>query len=174
MIDRQLIKSGMVLAIWSLIVCSASQQPSTTLASSSLPTYTPYQSITLERTVCLIGCPEYKVTISGNGKVNYDGRYAVKVKGKAQTSLTTAQVKALEKAISKVKFFSLQNAYITEKDGCKSVSTDFPSASITISSGKQTKSVYHDLGCNGHADLEQLTIFENTIDTVVNSAQWVK
>jgi hypothetical protein len=172
--DRQLIKSGAVLAIWSLVACSAPQQPPITPTAPSLPTYTPYQSIALERTDCYGGCPIYKVTISGSGKVSYEGKESVKVKGKAQTSLTTAQVKTLEKAIAKVKFFSLQNEYITQKDGCKVVSTDAPSAIITISSGQQKKSIDHYFGCDGHVDLEQLTIFEDTIDTVVNSAQWVK
>jgi hypothetical protein len=172
--DRQLIKSGAVLAIWSLVACSAPQQPPMVSASPSLPTYTPYQSITLERTGCYGECPMYKVTVAANGKVNYEGKDFVKVKGKAQTSLTTAQVKTLEKAIAKVKFFSLQNEYIAEKDGCTTVATDHPATTITISSGKQTKSVYHYFGCEGHVDLEQLTIFEDTIDTVVNSAQWVK
>lgn len=172
--DRQLIKSGAVLVIWSLVACSAPQQPTITSAAPSLPTYTPYQSITLERTDCYETCPIYKVTISANGKVNYEGKDFVKVKGKAQSSLTTAQVKTLEKAIAKVKFFSLQNEYIAQKDGCKEVITDAPSTITTISSGKQTKSIYHYFGCDGHADLAQLTIFEDTIDTVVNSAQWVK
>jgi Domain of unknown function (DUF6438) len=174
MTDRQLMKSGAVLAIWSLVACSAPQQPPITSAAPSLPTYTPYQSITLERTACYGECPIYKVKISANGKVNYEGKDFVKVKGKAQTSLTTAQVKTLEKAIAKVKFFSLQNEYLTQKDGCKAVATDAPSAITTISSGNQTKSIDHYFGCDGHADLEQLTIFEDTIDTVVNSAQWVK
>ncbi len=172
--DRQLIKSGVVLAIWSLVACSAPQQPPITSTAPSLPSDTPYQSITLERTACYGTCPMYKVTISANGKVNYEGKDFVKVKGKAQTSLTTAQVKTLEKAIAEVKFFSFQNEYIADKDGCKAYMTDAPSAIITISSGKQTKSIHHYLGCEGQANLEQLTRFEDTIDTVINSAQWVK
>jgi hypothetical protein len=174
MTDRQLIKSSAVLAIWSLVACSDTQQQSIPIVSPSLPTYTPYQSVTLERTDCYEGCPSYKLTISASGKVNYEGKDFVKVKGKVQTSLTTAQVKTLEKAIAKVKFFSLQNEYIAEKDGCKSVITDAPAAIITISSGQQKKSIYHYFGCDGHVDLEQLTIFEDTIDTVVNSDRWVK
>jgi Domain of unknown function (DUF6438) len=172
--DRQLIKSGAVLAIWSLVACSAPQQPPIISAAPSLPTYTPYQSITLERTDCYGGCPMYKVTISGSGKVSYEGKESVKVKGKAQTSLTTAQVKTLEKAIAEVKLDSFQNEYIADKDGCKVFMTDAPSAIITVSTGKQTKSIHHYLGCDGQANLEQLTRFEDTIDTVVNSAQWVK
>jgi hypothetical protein len=171
--DRQLIRSGAVLAIWSLVACSATQQQSIPIVSPSLPAYTPYQSVTLERTNCYEGCPSYKLTISASGKVNYEGNAFVKVKGKVQTSLTTAQVKTLEKAIAKVKFFSLQNEYIAEKDGCKSVITDAPATIITISSGQQKKSIYHYSGCSGHIDLKQLIIFEDTIDTVVNSAQWV-
>jgi Domain of unknown function (DUF6438) len=169
--DRQLIKSFMILAVCSLVACRAPQQP---ITSPSLPTYTPYQSITLERPGCYDNCPMYKVTISADGKVNYEGKGFVKVKGKAQTSLTAAQVKALEKAIAEVKFFSLQNEYISEKDGCKAVFPDASAAIITISSDKQTKSIYHYFGCDGHPDLTQLTIFENTIDQIVNSAQWVK
>jgi Domain of unknown function (DUF6438) len=169
--DRQLIKSFTILAVCSLVACRAPQQP---ITSSSLPTYIPYQSITLERPGCYDNCPTYKVTISAGGKVSYEGRAFVKVKGKAQTSLTSAQVKALEKAIVKVKFFSLQNEYIAQKDGCKAVLTDASAAIITISSDKQTKSIYHYFGCDGHPDLKQLTIFENTIDQIVNSAQWIR
>jgi hypothetical protein len=91
----------------------------------------------------------------------------------SQASVTKSQVEMLGKAITKVKFFSLQNEYATEKDGCKVVATDHPSVIITISSGKQKKSIDRYLGCAGHADLEQLTIFEDTIDKIVNSAQWI-
>jgi Domain of unknown function (DUF6438) len=171
--DRQLIKAGVVLAIWSLVACSAKQQQFIPIAWPSLPTDTPYQSVTLERTNCYEGCPSYKLTISASGKVIYEGKDFVKVKGKVQTSLTTDRVKTLEQAIAKVKFFSLQNEYIGEKDGCKEVITHAPATIITISSDRQTKSIYHYVGCRRHLDLEQLTRFENTIDTVVNSAQWV-
>jgi Domain of unknown function (DUF6438) len=169
--DRQLIKSFTILAVCSLVACRAPQQP---ITSPSLPTYTPYQSITLERPGCYDNCPTYKVTISAGGKVNYEGKGFVKVKGKAQTSLTSAQVKALEKAIAEVKFFSLQNEYISEKDGCKEVFPDDSAAITTISLDKQIKSTYHYFGCHGHADLKQLTIFEDTIDQIVNSAQWIR
>jgi Domain of unknown function (DUF6438) len=172
---RQPIEFGTILAIgFALIGCSRTPQPPPIRKiSPSVPTYTPYKSITLERTGCYGECPMYKVTISFDGKVDYEGKNFVKVKGKAQISLTPDRVRTLEREIARSRFFSLQNEYITEQDGCTAVATDQASAIISIVSGKDTKSTHHYLGCTGHADLARLTSFENTIDTVVNSDRWI-
>ncbi len=131
---QKLIQFGTVFSIiCSLSACSSSQQQPFRTASRSLLTETTFNSITLQREGCFEFCSMYKVIISANGKVNYEGNGFVKVKGKVQTLLTLAQVKTLEKAITKVKFFSLQNKYIAKEDGCKEVITDAPATITTIS-----------------------------------------
>jgi hypothetical protein len=93
-------------------------------------------TISLERTACFGFCPDYAVTVFGNGTVAYDGHNFVKVVGKHSTQIPQSDVKELVNEFYKVGFFSMNDRYEQQV-------TDLPSqtTSITID-GNTTKSVY--------------------------------
>ena len=52
-------------------------------------------SITLERTACLGECPDYKITIRGDGSGVFEGHEYVRVKGVRDFSLPPTEVDGL-------------------------------------------------------------------------------
>jgi hypothetical protein len=137
----------------------------------SVPTDT---VITLERTVCYGMCPSYKLTISADGGVVFEGHRFVKQIGTARSSISEVKLRALLDAFEKINFFGLRNRYEREADGCEGVVTDHPTAITSITTDGKSKSVRHYYGCRGPEVLDSLKELEQAIDDAVNSAQWIR
>ena len=146
-----------VLAI-SLAGCARSQTPQ--------PSDIKDVVITLERTVCFGACPDYTLTIQGDGTVTYEGRQFVRIEGTRTATISEAKISQLLSEFEKVDYFSLNNSYE------KLEATDMPSAITSLTINGKTKTVRH-----YHGDFsapEKLTELENKIDEIVNSDQWIK
>jgi hypothetical protein len=118
--------------------------------------------ITLERTVCFGRCPSYTLKIEGTGKVSYEGRDFVQVKGAQTSQIEAKAVKALVDEFFAIDYFALQDTFTEEV-------TDLPSTISSITVDGKRKQVYNYYGAP-----EKLTKLENRIDEVAGSAQWVK
>ena len=159
-----------VVLVIGLTVTACSSQPTAPVATTFDPIVTPAPedtladvTITLERTACYGTCPVYKLTITGDGTVVYDGRDFVEVKGEQTSSISPAQVRDLVDAFEQANFLSLHD-YTEQKV------TDNPSAITSITIKGQTKTVNHYYGDNSAPP--ELTELESKIDAVVNSKQW--
>lgn len=130
--------------------------------------------ITLERTACYGFCPDYKLTISADGSVTFEGHRFVKKVGSVQSSISQERLKELLAAFGNINYFSLRDQYVEPRDGCKDVETDNPSAITSIRINGKSKSVRHYYGCSGVDVLNDLTKLEQAIDEAVNSAQWIR
>ena len=51
--------------------------------------------ITLERTICFGTCPDYMLTILGDGTVIYEGRMFVRIEGTLTTTISEDKIKQL-------------------------------------------------------------------------------
>lgn len=140
-------------------------------ATKNIP---PDTVITLERTVCYGMCPNYKLTISADGAVVFEGRRFVKKVGTAQSTISQDQLRELIDRFERINYFHLRDRYEDNGDGCEGVVTDHPSAITSIRTNGKTKSVRHYYGCRGVAVLEDLTKLEQAIDDAVNSTQWIR
>lgn len=119
--------------------------------------------ITLERTACRGTCPVYKLTISGDGNVVYEGIDFVEVVGKRTSTLSTDQIQELVSAFEQADFFSL-------RDYTEQTVTDTASAITSITRNGQTKTFNH---YYGDANAPQaLFDLETKIDEITNSKQW--
>lgn len=121
--------------------------------------------ITLDRTVCFGTCPDYTLTIQGDGTVTYEGRMFVRIEGIRTTTISEEKIRQLISEFQRVDYFSFDDSY--EDFGA----TDMPSAITSLTINGITKTVRH-----YHGDFsapEQLTEVENKIDEIVNSEQWV-
>jgi len=124
--------------------------------------------ITLERTECLGFCPVYKLMITADGAVVFEGRQFVKQEGMTIKSVITQErLKQLMAEFDRVKFFSLEDSYTYDRNVCW---TDHPSAFTSIRINGKSKTIKHDHGCQGPKELTEL---ENKIDEIVNTAQWL-
>lgn len=118
--------------------------------------------IELSRSVCFGACPDYTVTITGDGRVTFDGQDYTRVKGTATTQIGASEIQALLAEIQKVGFFELADAYDANV-------TDNPTYSVAVQWQGRIKRVQDYV-----AGPRKLRILEDRIDQIVNSDQWIK
>jgi hypothetical protein len=118
-------------------------------------------SVTLTRVGCLGECPDYEVTVLGNGRVRYEGRAYVRVQGPRKRTIPIADVKKLAKKLQDEHFFEWE-----ERD---KVCVDFPEVHITVELGAQRKHVVE--GCNSPG---QVLALANQIDKITGADHWVR
>src|SRR5690606_9216002 len=121
--------------------------------------------ISMTRTPCFGFCPDYTVTITGDGHVIYEGRRFVNVVGRAEAHITPAQVQALLARFDAVGFERLQNEY-------RAGVTDLPSTTIQLVRNGRSKSVL-DYGGTGAGMPESVRELQAEIDRVAGTAPWV-
>ena len=117
--------------------------------------------ITMQRTVCFGTCPAYTVTITGDGRVEYEGKQFVRVTGRATTTIPSADVAALVEAFEKAGYFNLNDRYTANI-------TDQPTTTTSIRIGERFKQVIDYYGAP-----QVLKDLERQIDKVARTAQWV-
>lgn len=132
--------------------------------------------ITLERSVCFGSCPDYKLTISGDGTVVFEGREFVKTKGTIKSKISPEKVRQIIKEFENADYFSLKDKYQTEADGCPETWTDNPTAITSITINGKSKSIIHYYGCQEKNSIypKALTELESKIDEIVETKQWIK
>ena len=134
--------------------------------------------ITLERTVCYGPCPIYKLTIIADGTVTFEGRQNVKVKGLVKSRINRDDLRNLIAAFEAASYFSLNESYETQKDGCPEVWTDNPSAITSIRMNGKTKRISHYYGCQAGGGTSiypnGLTYLETKIDQIIGTDKWIK
>jgi Domain of unknown function (DUF6438) len=117
-------------------------------------------SITLVRVGCLGSCPDYKITILGNGSVRYEGRGYVRVEGIRKREISASDVHKRVRKLRDEDFFDWE-----EK---KRVCVDFPGVNITATLKGQHKHVLE--GCNSPGKVLELA---DEIDRVSGAKRWV-
>lgn len=121
--------------------------------------------IQLERTPCYGFCPDYTVTIHGDGHVLYEGRRFVNVRGEQTAQISPADVRALLVRFDAIGFDDLQNEY-------RAHVTDLPTTTITLTRNGRSKSVL-DYGGAGAGMPEAVRALQTEIDRLAGTARWV-
>lgn len=124
--------------------------------------------ISLERTGCYGDCPAYKVTIYGDGRVEYEGKKDVKVKGKKRGSLKPADLRGIVSAFDKANYFAIES-YTEDHCSC-TLCTDMPTTITEIRAKGMSHRVEHYLGCR--CAPKELWELEEAIDSVAGTEQW--
>ena len=134
--------------------------------------------ISLRRTICYGRCPDYRVTITADGTVTFEGYKYVKASGTVQSKITPEQVQQLISEVQKANYFALKNNYVRKEDGCPEVWTDNPSAITEIKINGKKKSITHYHGCEENRGTsiypKALTELENKIDEIADTKQWIR
>ena len=126
--------------------------------------------VTLERGPCFGTCPVYRVSLEGNGKVDFTGTRFVTRVGTDTTRVTPEEVGRLVDSLDAVGYFALADEYLLNSPACGRYATDAPTATISVRSGGRSKTVRHDHGCAGAP--EALGGMERLIDSVAGTARW--
>ena len=128
--------------------------------------------ITLERGRGLNPSPEYKLIITGDGVVVFEGRHSVKQEGATiKSAISQERLKQLIAEFDRVKFFSLEDDYWMDRSVCGAVFSDAESVYTYIRINGKSKTIRHYHGCRNAP--KELTELENKIDEIVNTAQWL-
>jgi membrane dipeptidase len=90
--------------------------------------------ITLQRTTCFGTCPDYTVTLRGDGTVTYSGRQFVKTSGEHTWKIDPAAVRALAREMEAAGFFEMQDEYTARI-------TDNPTTYTTLKIGSRSKKI---------------------------------
>ena len=127
-------------------------------------------AVTLERKPCFGGCPVYRISVSPDGIVSYEGQAGVRRLGAASKRVTPEQVKALVSELEGAGFFSLAPRYTPADSVCGRYSTDSPTAVVSVNTGDRTHRVEHDYGCSSAPG--GLVVLQRRIDEALGSAEW--
>jgi hypothetical protein len=136
-----------------------------------------FDLLTFDRSRCYGECPSYTIVVRANGYVTYEGRKFVKILGLIQSKLSKGQIKILNADVARSRFFTLQNSYGDEKDGCASIGSDHQWITISVMHRKHTKTVKHYLGCYSgrnefNRELRRLVRLERRIAEVGGVELW--
>jgi hypothetical protein len=138
-------------------------------------------SITLERSACFGSCPDYAVTIKGDGQVVFStpdsapsglsdlrNMFApyVLLPGRHEDRIDPTAVDALVQEFGKANFFYLRDRYEADV-------TDNPTYVITIDTGRFRKQVIDYVGESAGMP-ESVTRLEDEIDRVAGTARWIR
>jgi len=161
---------GFVLIILSIAVITALAlaRQQTTQVSNLTDADLKDLVISLERTTCYGNCPAYKLTIYGNGRVEYEGTKNVELTKKKEGHLQPGDLKKILAAFDKANYFSAK-PYTYDSCTC-TLCTDMPTAITEIRAQGKSHRVEHYYGCRcAPRELWQL---EQEIDRVVGTDQW--
>lgn len=121
--------------------------------------------IRMVRGVCFGFCPDYTVTINGEGQVRYEGRRFVNAVGERTASIPSEDVARLLQRFDDIGFDQLRDSYRAQV-------TDLPTYTVTLTRNGRTKTVV-DYGGTGAGMPETVRQLQDEIDRVAGTAQWV-
>lgn len=126
--------------------------------------------VTLERGPCFGTCPVYRVSLSGDGTVEFVGTRFVSRVGTDTGRVTPSAVDSLVRALETAGYFAFADQYLPDTPACGRYASDAPTVTITVHRAAGDKAVRHDHGCaDAPAELGRL---EQLIDSVAGTARW--
>ena len=131
--------------------------------------------VVLQSGPCEMECPVYRVIIFSGGDVIWNGINNVRKKGLALGHITFDQTREIIDALNSIDYLHLQNIYGFRGKGCSNTKNSMH-AYVTytwITIGGASNSLQHDSGCTGETS-ERLSLMENKINQVTDTAQWIK
>jgi hypothetical protein len=152
-----------LIAVVLFALCAGCDSPQKSDLKGSLGEW---GDVKLERSECLGFCPAYEVSIAADGRVTYVGRHFVGITGQQVRQADPTQLATLHAHIQAADFFALRDSYVAEI-------TDLPTYRVTVTIGGRTKTVEDYVGAKVGMP-PAVTAIENEIDSVANSAQWVR
>lgn len=122
--------------------------------------------IQLSRSRCFGSCPDYQVSIRGDGQVDYDGRHYVAVTGHASRRIAPKRVRELYRRFLRANFFQFANDYTSRI-------SDIPTVELSVFDGEHWKHVRDHAGHLGDMPAV-VTELEDLVDDVAGTSEWVK
>lgn len=122
--------------------------------------------INLSRTACFGTCPDYSVSIRGDGSVHFTGRRFVLMPGDHEAHVSPESVKELVEKLEKAKFFAARDEYVAPI-------TDNPTYTLALTVGGKTKIVRDYVGAQVGMPLVIVDL-ERAVDELAGTERWIK
>ncbi|MCW8808623.1 MAG: DUF6438 domain-containing protein [Rhodanobacter sp.] len=145
-------------------------------APGTKPAAMPATMVTMLRTTCFGACPSYRVTLTTDGHITFDGLAHVQTMSPVGAQATPKQIAAVRAALQEADLRALRDSYTTREDGCRPLRMDMNGVRITISDTEGSKTVDFYYGCHGAiADQVRPRIdkLAHTIDEQLGTARWI-
>lgn len=142
-----------------LLACAPVNSPAET------PPVNSPAEITLVRTLCFGFCPDYTVTLTGDGQVRYEGRRFVNEVGIRTATVPREDVARLLERFDAIGFERLNDEY-------RGQMTDLPTTTVTLVRNGRRKTVV-DYGGVSAGMPREMRELQREIDRVAQTAQWV-
>lgn len=124
--------------------------------------------IQFERSTCYGNCPAYKLSIHGDGRVEYEGLKFVKLEGHKDGKISDAEIRRLISEFEKAQFLTIDQ--FNEKSCTCTLCTDMPTVTTELQAKGTTHRVEHYYGCR--CAPKSLWDLEAAIDKIVQTEQW--
>jgi hypothetical protein len=134
---------------------------------------TSFDAVVLERTGCLGECPVYTVRISADGKVSFEGSSYVQVSSGTRL-INVQRLNALEAILGASRFVEVSKAKGEKEQLCGRLSTDSPSAYVTVVTGSESSRLEAYYGCDPTTYLRMVDWVAMSIDQLSGTAEWVE
>lgn len=135
------------------------------------PEFNPIQKfdkLTYSQGSCRGSCPQYAITVSPDGRVDYEGQYYVKTLGAAAKQISQEKISELIHALNDADFLIMSHFKFNAQ--CL---TDGPSSTITASiDGIEYKIIHYQTLLCDNAD-NVLSRLENRITAAINVEEWI-
>lgn len=116
----------------------------------------------MNKTPCFGACPDYDVTIKGNGEATFEGRQHAPRKGNYQLILDAEKTKTLFDAFANADFWAFEDEYTSNI-------SDMPTTFISFSHEGQSKKIRDYYGAP-----QRLKDLEKLVEEIVEREGWEK
>ncbi|NII11955.1 hypothetical protein HBF24_14885 [Oleiagrimonas sp. C23AA] len=163
----------MAIRGWMLGLCAA--LPMGAASAATPPTRSPDMVLRIERGPCFGACPEYSVTVLGDGSVTFIGHRHVASMGVHKRQMAPADYARLVKAVDGMDIYALDENYAVK-------ATDQPTSYITVIGPKGAKRIRHyGAGCGPEGGAAPgpdnappaLCRFERLLESLSGVSDWV-
>ncbi len=151
-----------------LFALGCASQPRTETTPMENTAATADTLLVFERTPCYGYCPAYRVTLTTDGALVYEGLSHVATEGFVREQLSPETVDAIRAAVTDARFFEFPAEL-----KCRSQVTDNPAVYVTVQMAGQRKRIDHDRGCTGFPGEDRLLALEDRLDALLGTARWV-
>ncbi len=146
----------------------ATSRPTSTVVPTNAPVRTVDVSgvvIIMRRGPCFGACPQYRLTIRGDGSFDFEGIADVGLAGTASDTMPPEDIQQLVARFDEVRFANLDDFY-------RCLASDVPTTVTSISQGSgDDKSVSR---CALSSAPDSLAELEDLIDDLTDSQRWVE
>jgi hypothetical protein len=153
-----------------------------TCAPRARSTSLPMESVTLDASPCYGTCPGYRLTVSTDGNVSFEGRaYAVK---HAHSQVAPELVRALIQRFADAQFAGLDSNYGQGSPHCGTFAMDGPAFTLILNANKASHVVRFYGSCWPDRESPQaeqdrnayhvLSSLAAALDSIANTRQWYR